>query len=235
MSGLASIARPPGVHAEVGEHAVEYLHDKENPARRCRRSACRLASQCCTNVPSEFRRSVHIPRIRSVQRSVERQYETPDRLPAVKRVASESCSRLDRDRREFLEEHLRIAAVGTASMAPRMPNSDPPMSSATMTVTGLTPTRRLHDLRHEDVRLRTGGAIEEVDADAQREPRRHGERHGDRGHAAEDRPDDRESSRPSAAMSATHVEVRHAHQAEARRPRTCPSRPPESAARPATR
>ena len=36
----------------------------------------------------------------------------------------------------------RIAAVGIARIAPRRPQSSPPISSATITVTGLTPTRR---------------------------------------------------------------------------------------------
>jgi hypothetical protein len=34
----------------------------------------------------------------------------------------------------------RIAAVGTASTAPMMPRAVPPMRSAMMTITGLTPT-----------------------------------------------------------------------------------------------
>ena len=34
----------------------------------------------------------------------------------------------------------RMAADGTARMAPRMPSSEPPISSAMMTVTALTPT-----------------------------------------------------------------------------------------------
>src|SRR5262245_35759858 len=36
----------------------------------------------------------------------------------------------------------RIAVVGIARIAPTSPQSDPPMSSATITATGLTPTRR---------------------------------------------------------------------------------------------
>ena len=36
----------------------------------------------------------------------------------------------------------RIAAVGIARIAPTSPYSSPPINSATMTATGLTPTRR---------------------------------------------------------------------------------------------
>ena len=41
-----------------------------------------------------------------------------------------------------LKMTCRMAAVGTARMAPTMPSSLPPMSSATITVTALTPTCR---------------------------------------------------------------------------------------------
>ena len=43
---------------------------------------------------------------------------------------------------ELLDHHLDDRRLGTASMAPRMPSSEPPTSSATMTITALTPTWR---------------------------------------------------------------------------------------------
>ena len=51
-------------------------------------------------------------------------------------------SSVSRDAIHSVNSTCRIAAVGTARMAPGMPSSLPPISSATMTATALTPTCR---------------------------------------------------------------------------------------------
>ena len=111
----------------------------------------------------------------------------------------------------------RIAAVGTARIAPTMPRSLPPISSATITVTALTPTCRdmifgtrmwFSNCCCRTKKIRTKRTFFE----------RHGGRDRDRGNRREDRPDDG-NHLADGRDQREHVEERNAEQPQADRRR----------------
>ena len=106
----------------------------------------------------------------------------------------------------------RMAADGTASIAPMMPSSEPPMSSAMMTVTALTPTCRRHDLRHQEVVLDLL-LCEKEDQHEQPGLRRDGEPDCYGGNGGEDRADDR-NHLAERGDQRQHVEVRDAQRVQ---------------------
>ncbi len=108
-----------------------------------------------------------------------------------------------------------MAAVGTARSAPRMPSSLPPMSSATITVTALTPDLPRHHFRDEHVVFELLLDDEEDDDETgpsgtrpcrDRDGRDGGEKRTDDGDQFADGRDQREN-----------VEIRNAHQPQADR------------------
>ena len=105
-----------------------------------------------------------------------------------------------------------------------MPSSEPPMSSAMMTVTALTPDLPRHDLRHEEVILDLL-LREKEDQHEQPGLRRHGERDRDRRNGGEDRSDDR-NHLAERGDQRQHVEVRNTERVQTDRGADARSTPP---------
>ena len=100
-----------------------------------------------------------------------------------------------------------MAAVGTASNAPTMPSSYPPINSDTITVTALTPTCLRHDCGHEHMVFELLLHREE-NRDEDDLVERHRGRHGERGNRRQDRSDHRNQF-ANAGEQCEHIEERN--------------------------